>query len=110
MKKVIFLFFFCTSIVTSLELATPSLYAVFANSVQNSADRPSQMIDSPNSTNAPSAGNSDSGLAEKGKPILDRNAVICPQILKTDNNSNKSSENPIPAAGKGQVPSSCLHL
>ncbi len=108
MKKVTFLFLFCTSILTSLGLAT--LNPAFADSVQNPADRPSKAIDSPNSTNAPSAGNSNSGLAEKGKPILDRNAVICPQILKTDNNTNKSSENSIPAAGKGQVPSSCLHL
>ena len=111
MKKVIFLFLFCTSIFTSLEVARPSLNPVFADSVQDSADRSSKVIDSLNSSaNAPSAGNSNSGLAEKGKPILDRNAVICPQILKTDNNSNKSSENPMPAAGKGQVPSSCLHL
>jgi len=109
MKKVISLFLSCAAIFTSLEVATPFLNPVLAGSNQDSGDRPSQAIDSHNTKNAPSAGNSDSGLAEKGKPILDHNAVSCPQIVKIDNSTNKSSEDAIPPEGKGQVPSSCLH-
>jgi hypothetical protein len=101
MKKVIFLFLSCAAIFTSLELATFSLNPVLADSTQDSGDRPINL-------KPPSAGKP-SGLAEKGKPILAQNVVICPQILKTYNNSNKTSENvEIPPEGKGQVSSSCL--
>lgn len=110
MKKVILLFLSCATVITSFELVSPSLNPVFADTTQDSGDRLRWAIDSPNIANVPSAGNSASGLAEKGKPILDHNSVTCPQILKTDNGSNKSSENTnISLEGKGQVPSFCLH-
>ena len=101
MKKVIFLFLFCTTIFTSLELIT--LNPVFAKSNQDSSDLP--INSKPPSADKPS------GIAEKGKPILDRNLVVCPQVLKEHNDSNKNVENvnTLASEGKGQVPSSCLH-
>jgi len=110
MNKAISLFLSCAAIFTSLEVATPLLNPALASSNQDSGDHPSKGIASPDGASIPLADNSGSGLAEKGKPIIDRNSVICPQILKADNNSNKSSEDISPTEGNGQFPSSCLHV